>query len=80
MSASYKPEEIDLCASILDRACAHLTTHDQVTKELIGLRILHAAERGERDPQRLLGYALGEPVLGPVSANRSLSARWFQDP
>ncbi len=58
LSASLWPEDIELCASVLDRACAQIRTDDQITKELIGVRILHAAETGERDPDRLLRYAL----------------------
>jgi hypothetical protein len=56
--ASFNPEEMALCASVLDLACARIRTKDDITTELLGTRILHAAERGERDPDRLLEYAL----------------------
>lgn len=57
MSAFYKPEEIDLLASVIDRACAEKTMTD-VDKEILAMRILRAAENGERDPARLLKVAI----------------------
>jgi hypothetical protein len=54
MSAFYQPKEIDLFASVLDRACAQKSVNEPVDKEILAMRILHAAEKGERDPERLL--------------------------
>jgi hypothetical protein len=56
--ASFKPEEIALCASVFDLACARMGTSDPITRELISARILDAAEAGERNPRLLLRYAL----------------------
>jgi hypothetical protein len=58
LPASFLPSEIELCASVLNRACSRIRSRDPTTRELIGERILEAAEMGERDPDRLLRYAL----------------------
>lgn len=55
---SFKPEEVALCASVVDRACEKLRTDDEITRELISARILDAAEAGEHDPHLLLNFAL----------------------
>jgi hypothetical protein len=57
MSASFNSEELSLFATILDRACAGIQACDQATRELVAVRILHLAQEGERDPERLLEYA-----------------------
>jgi hypothetical protein len=57
MSASFNSEELDLLAKILEQACAEMTVTDEVTRSLIAKRILHLAQRGERDPRKLLDYA-----------------------
>jgi hypothetical protein len=59
MSAFYQPKEIDLLASVLDRACAEKPVIKEADKEAVAVRILYEAERGERDPDRLLKRALG---------------------
>jgi hypothetical protein len=56
--ASFKPEEVALCASVVDLACEKLRTDDEKTRELISARILDAAEAGEQDPHLLLNFAL----------------------
>lgn len=57
MTVFYKSEEIDLLATVMDRASAKMTMTD-VDKEILALRILRAAEEGERDPDRLLETAM----------------------
>jgi len=57
MSTSFNSEELDLFANVLDRACAQMLIHDEVTRNLIATRIFHLAEGGERNPDRLLRYA-----------------------
>ena len=57
MSASFNSEELDLFAKILKQVCAEMTVTDEVTKSLIATRILHLAQEGERDPQKLFDYA-----------------------
>jgi hypothetical protein len=56
--ASFRPEELELCAFILDLACTRMQTRDEITRELMGVRILDAAESGERNPDILLQHAL----------------------
>lgn len=58
MSAFYQPKEIDLFASVLDRACAQKPVAADIDKEIAAARIFYAAERGERDPERLLKCAV----------------------
>ncbi|MFZ5675654.1 MAG: hypothetical protein ACOZAM_22065 [Pseudomonadota bacterium] len=57
MTVFYKSEEIDLLATVMDRASAKMTMTD-VDKEILALRILRAAEEGECDPDRLLETAM----------------------
>lgn len=66
MSGSYQPKELDLFASVLDRACARNPVAHESEKEKIATRIMYEAEKGERDPDRLLKVAL--------STSRELSA------
>lgn len=54
---NYKPEELDLLASVLDRAFDEKPLH--LSRELMTSRLLWMARRGERDPDLLLKHALG---------------------
>ena len=57
MSASFNSEELKLFAEILNRTCTEMNVRDDATRSLIALRIMHLAEEGERDPDKLRDYA-----------------------
>ncbi len=61
MSAIYRPDEIQLLASVLDRACAETYVRKRIDRAILAMRILNAAAMGERDPERLLARCL-KPV------------------
>jgi hypothetical protein len=58
MSAAYKPEEIKLFTAVLDCACEQTSAHNRIDRAIIAMRILYAAGKGERDPERLLARAI----------------------
>jgi hypothetical protein len=57
MSTSFNSEELNIFASVFDRACAEMRANDEASRSLIALRILHLAAEGERVPERLLECA-----------------------
>jgi hypothetical protein len=56
----YDPETVELLKSALEEAWASLLPEQQeaVSRTLLAERILSAAARGERDPERLRAHAL----------------------
>jgi hypothetical protein len=55
---------VALLREALDNAWAYLTPNqrDQLTRSLLGARVLKAAAEGERDRKRLVEAALGEEL------------------
>ncbi|MBK1866398.1 hypothetical protein [Taklimakanibacter albus] len=58
MSAIYKPDEIKLLTAVLDRACLETGAHNRMDRAVLAMRILYAAGKGERDPERLLALTI----------------------
>jgi len=61
----FDPETVELLRSVLDAAWDGLSANRQrtVTKSELAQRILAAAGRGERDPDRLRTIALMRPTV-----------------
>jgi len=59
-SISFDPEVIAILCVAYDRATAglHDRGHAQIVREVIAKRIIAAAAKGERDPERLSNFAL----------------------
>jgi hypothetical protein len=60
----FDPDTISLLRTTLDRAWASLPASRQlvISRSLLAERILRAAARGERDPDRLCALALSDRV------------------
>jgi hypothetical protein len=58
----FDPGTLSLLRTTLDRAWASLPARQQLvtSRSLLAERILRAAARGERDPDRLLVFALSD--------------------
>lgn len=63
--AAFDPDEVEHLCLAYDKACRSLHDRGQppVVLEIIAKRIIEAAKRGERDPDRLCEAALS-PALG----------------
>lgn len=59
--AGYDHETTALLTSAFDAACAalNLASGELVDRRIVALRIMTAAARGERDPERLRTSAIG---------------------
>ena len=70
----FGPEATHILGKAYDIACQSLHRRGQppVVQELLAKKIIEAAQRGERDPDRLAGIALG--LLGPL--HREVSQRF----
>jgi hypothetical protein len=60
----FDPHTVSLLRVILDRAWTSLSPSRQAgtSRSVLAERILKAAARGERDPDRLCAHALSEPI------------------
>jgi hypothetical protein len=60
----FDPHTVSLLRVILDRAWTSLPPSQQAgtSRSVLAERILRAAARGERDPERLRAHALSEPI------------------
>jgi hypothetical protein len=65
MTGSFDPEEVTLLASVFDRACKELKIRDEARETLVACRIVRLADQGERDPEKLLTYAMR---MDPIAA------------
>jgi hypothetical protein len=62
MQHAYKPREVIMLAQVVDQACADLGCCDEVTREIIAVRVIAYADRGERDFEKLLAHATCRPT------------------
>ena len=59
MRSSFNPDEVNLLAKVVEEACLKVGCADERAKEMLAVRILDHAARGERDFDKLLMFALG---------------------
>ena len=73
----YDPETVELLKSVLEDAWACLLPEQKnsVSKTLLAERLLRAAARGERDPERLRARALFTATPGYLAARREYVAQ-----
>jgi hypothetical protein len=58
MTVPYlSPEQMDLCAAVLAKACSEVGNPDGPTRDLIAARIIAVALSGELDPEKLRTHA-----------------------
>jgi hypothetical protein len=63
MGNSFNPDEMNLLAKVVDEACRKVGCADERAKEILAMRVLRLAARGERDFGALLSAALnGEAI------------------
>jgi hypothetical protein len=68
MKCSFNPTEVDLLAKVVDKACRQVGCADEVAKEMLAMRVLYLAGRGERDFDALLSAALNGDAIAHAAA------------
>ena len=58
MKNAFNPHEMNILAKVVDEACLKVGCADERAKELLALRVLDRAARGERDFETLMSVAL----------------------
>jgi hypothetical protein len=59
----FDPTEIRLLVKVVDEACLQVSCADKLAKEMLAMRVIYLAGRGERDFGVLLSAALyGETI------------------
>jgi hypothetical protein len=64
MTQAFDPTEINLLAKVIDAACREVRCADQTAKEMLAVRVIDVANRGERNFDVLLSAALRGEVIG----------------
>jgi hypothetical protein len=75
---AFDPEALRAMSTALDDVCGMLNVeHDQGAREVMAIRIIELARRGERDPEQLRDRVLREAVAtsSVADADRPVVAR-----
>lgn len=62
MQHAYKPREVTMLAQVVEQACADLGRCDEATRDIVAVRVIAYADRGERDFEKLLAHARCRPT------------------
>jgi hypothetical protein len=86
MQNSFNPDEISVLTKVIEEACLRLSWADDTERQMVALRVLDYAARGERDFETLLSVALNgkaspdrqrprcpESELKPLRTNAAIS-------
>ncbi|HEY7247820.1 MAG TPA: hypothetical protein VH678_28460 [Xanthobacteraceae bacterium] len=65
--AAFDPDTTELMGRAYEQSCRTLAVDNFAARELVATRIIEAARRGERDPDKLAAYGL-EGLSGPREA------------
>jgi hypothetical protein len=72
---AFGPEALRAMSTALEEVCRVLKLdHDQGAREVMAVRIIELARRGERDPERLRDRVLREAGTTPFSRQQVLDA------
>jgi hypothetical protein len=73
-SYDFDDQITELLGQAFDQACMNLgdKRHSEVVREVIARRIIEAAKKGERDPDRLRAIALARLNSDSKKSNQSL--------
>jgi len=68
---AFEPDDIKAMSMALDEVCASLSLNGDVeAKEIVAMRIIELARRGERSPTKLRDRVLAEANGAPLSFNQ----------
>jgi hypothetical protein len=58
--AAFDPDTTRVMGVAYEQACINIASDDAAARELVAKRIIEAARRGERDPNKLAAYGIRE--------------------
>jgi hypothetical protein len=68
MEHYFNPDEINILGRVIEKACLRVGCADERAKEMLALRVLDRAARGERDFDELLSAALNGEGIAHAAA------------